>query len=254
MKHTFAAVEPSAQQTLDIFNGVWASKIPTPGETTSGTALLFDDFRVRWAVKQLAERGITLKDAHVLELGPLEGGHTKMLADLGVASVTAVEASTEAYLKCLVVKELLGLERVNFLFGDATRYLKTTDRRFQLGFACGILYHLVSPVEFIAELSKHCDSIYIWTQCWIPELVDRLPHYRGATFQAEVEGFRHTLHRNNYGDTEVHTQFWGGNAGFCYWMEPEQVVAAVKHFGFSNVTSEFNQNEWGALLQLVATK
>src|SRR5262249_54236068 len=40
----------------------------------------------------------------VLELGPLEGGHTKQMLDLGARSVLAIESSPEAFLKCLTVK------------------------------------------------------------------------------------------------------------------------------------------------------
>ncbi|HEY9155468.1 MAG TPA: class I SAM-dependent methyltransferase [Opitutaceae bacterium] len=254
MKWIYASEAPSEQQTLDLFKGQWASKIPTRSETTSGGALLFEDPRVGWALDRLNERGVSIDNAHVLELGPLEGAHTKALANRGAASVTAVEASSEAYLKCLVVKETLGLERVNFLYGDATKFLQTTDRRFKLGFACGVLYHLVSPVQFIAGLARCCDSAYLWTQCWDTEFVSRLPKRRGSSFQAEVEGFRHTLHRNDYGNIEALPQFWGGSAGYSQWMQPEEIIGACKHFGFRTVEFEQSHNTWGAVLQLVAVK
>jgi hypothetical protein len=254
MKWIYASGAPSEQQTLDLFKGVWASKIPTRAETISGDALLFEDPRVGWALDRLKEQGISIENAHVLELGPLEGAHTKALANRGAASVTAVEASSEAFLKCLVVKEMLGLERVNFLYGDATKFLRTTDRHFTLGFACGVLYHLVSPVEFIAGLAKCCDSAYLWTQCWDADFVKRLPGRRGSSFQSEIEGFRHTLHRNDYGNTDELAQFWGGSGTHGNWMQPEEIVGAFRHFGFKSVTFEQSQNTWGAILQLVAVK
>ena len=44
----------------------------------------------------------------VLELGPLEGAHTYQLHQRG-ANIVAVEASKQAYLKCLITKEIVGL-------------------------------------------------------------------------------------------------------------------------------------------------
>ena len=71
MKWIYASGAPSEQQTLDLFKGIWASKIPTRAETTSGDALLFEDPRVGWALDRLKEQGVSIENAHVLELGPL---------------------------------------------------------------------------------------------------------------------------------------------------------------------------------------
>ena len=78
---------PSVQNTLDIFPGEWASKLP--GDLSllnAGQSGLFEDARITWAVEQLG--GVTGQT--ILELGPLEAGHTYMLEKLGAASITAV--------------------------------------------------------------------------------------------------------------------------------------------------------------------
>ncbi|WP_228042676.1 MULTISPECIES: hypothetical protein [unclassified Tychonema] len=71
---------PSVQNALDIFQGEWASKLP--GDLSllnAGQSGLFDDARITWAVEQLGE----IKGKNILELGPLEAGHTYMLEITG---------------------------------------------------------------------------------------------------------------------------------------------------------------------------
>ena len=75
----------------------------------------------------------------VLELGPLEAGHSYLLERLGAAEIVGIEANTRAYLRCLVVKEILGLGRARFLCGEFVSYLRTSDRRFDLAVASGVL-------------------------------------------------------------------------------------------------------------------
>lgn len=41
-----------------------------------------------------------------------------MLEQAGAAEVVAVEANTRSFLKCLCIKEVLGMRAVRFLLGD----------------------------------------------------------------------------------------------------------------------------------------
>ena len=67
---------PSPQQTVDVFAGKWASRLPGKfADLRAGTNLLFDDPKIRWAKEKLGELGVSLSGSTVLELGPLEGGH-----------------------------------------------------------------------------------------------------------------------------------------------------------------------------------
>ena len=136
-KHFFG-IAPSAQNALDLFAGEWSSQPPSDRpELKAGATPLFDDPRIAWAHHRLMEMGLAngVRDRDVLELGPLEGGHTYLLDRLGVTSVTAVEANARAYLKCLIAKETFGMPRARFLLGDCLEFLRTTDRRFDVGFA-----------------------------------------------------------------------------------------------------------------------
>lgn len=119
----YVAGFPRAQKQLDLFAGAWTSTVPVPGEsTTSGPrADLFDDERLGWA---LAQAG-SIHGKRVLELGPLEGGHTFMLERAGAGEIVAIEALVPAFMRCLIVKNLLGL-RARFLLGDFVEFLRET--------------------------------------------------------------------------------------------------------------------------------
>jgi hypothetical protein len=250
---------PTPQAALDIFRGEWACRMPAElGPVTAGATPAFEnDPRVLWAVDRFAEFGIPVPGADVLELGPLEAAHTVALSRLGARSVTAIEANDHAFLKCLVVKELLGLTGVNFLFGDAVAYLRDTDRVFDIGFASGILYHSASPVEMIELLCRRSRTVFIWTHFWDPELNARVPEFgrrRDAVQPATHAGFAHTLHRHTYGPAVESNNFWGGPAPFAQWMEREEIAGALRHFGFTRQAVVYDENPNGSAMRIAAAR
>ena len=99
--------KPSQQNVLDIFQGEWSSQFPDEFQLTTepGRARLFEDGRVVWTEQVFG----SLADWKILELGPLEAGHSYMFQARGAEKVTAIEANTRSFLKCLCVKEILGL-------------------------------------------------------------------------------------------------------------------------------------------------
>lgn len=67
---------PSDQNVLDLFDNEWSSFVPGEGRVARpGTSLLFDDGRVTWLGEVLGG----FSGLRVLELGPLEVGHSTML-------------------------------------------------------------------------------------------------------------------------------------------------------------------------------
>ena len=105
---------PSAQLAIDLFEGEWTTEMPEHLGVQAGTLKLTQDPRIRWIIEQA--QGVDGLD--VLELGPLEAAHTYMLEQAG-AVVTAVESNTRAYMRCLIVKELLALRGSTFMLGDS---------------------------------------------------------------------------------------------------------------------------------------
>lgn len=127
---------PHPQNALDIFAGAWASTLPAPFEhLTAGRTSLFEDERIAWAIEQLG--GVA--GQRILELGPLEGGHTYLLHRAGAAEIVAIEANPQAYLKCLITKELLGVPAGRCVHGDFVVYLRETGERYDVVIASGVL-------------------------------------------------------------------------------------------------------------------
>jgi hypothetical protein len=206
LKAEYVNGAPSPQNSLDIFKGEWASKMPPPfQDLKAGESKLFDDERISWLGEVLG----TVSQMRVLECGPLEGGHTYMLEQLGAASILSVEANTRAFLRCLTVKELLGLSRSRFVLGDFVSYLRQGERH-DLVIACGVLYHLTNPVEAIALMSKVTDTLYVWTHYYDEAKIKArriLSHHFQEPSSAVHEGYQHSIHRQHY-------QLRLGNPGF----------------------------------------
>jgi hypothetical protein len=222
---------PSVQTAVDVFEGRWASDLaPVLGVSGTGQVPLFEgDDRPALAARAFGEDG-RLEGMDVLELGPLEGGHTFQLERLGARSVTAVEASVEAFLKCLIVKETLGLQRSRFLLGDVVQYLDSYPGRFDLVFCSGILYHMDDPVATIAAISKITDRCFVWTHYYDAANHNLQHHGREKT----TDGYTTNYWSHTYGDKS--RAFWGGNRSSAAWMEREGLLGAFRHFGFDELT------------------
>lgn len=165
----FEARAPSAQTAVDVFRNRWAYDFGSLlGVDGTGPNLLFtQDPRPKLAAEALGRDDY--RGMHVLEIGPLEAAHTYWLEQMGTESVTCVEASAEAWLKCLVVKELLGLSRSTFHHGNIVGFLRENSRRFDLVYCSGVLYHMADPVERIEAIAKATDACFIWTHVYSPE-------------------------------------------------------------------------------------
>jgi hypothetical protein len=225
---------PSPQAVLDIFAGEWASRLPPPYDgLRAGTAGLFDDERIRRAL----ERFGPLDGQSVLELGPLEGGHTYMVLQAGAERVVAVEGNSRHFLKCLVVKDLLALHRAEFRLGDFVAMLHAQPDEYDLVLAQGVLYHMVDPVELIALTAERGRRLALWTQYYDADCVARLPtrirrHFADAPEPAVTRGFNHEHHRFDYGFGRKLVGFYGGNQPHANWLSRDVLLKALEHFGW----------------------
>jgi hypothetical protein len=250
---------PSPQAALDIFQGEWSSQLPAPWQDLkAGNAGLFDDARITW----LAEQVGGLAHQSVLELGPLEAGHTYMMEKLGAAEIMAVESNTHAFLKCLIIKEILKLERSRFLCGDFIEFLRQLEAssQFQLCVASGVLYHMQNPAELIGLLANHCAQyLFIWTHYYDAEIVTHNPGLQAklpTATPSEYEGFKHTLHRYEYQAALEWSGFCGGSAPISAWMTRADIFGCLEHFGFTVQAVNFDHPEHanGPALALVAKR
>ena len=252
--HTVAA--PAPQTTVDLFAREWASRLPAPlQEVRAGTVPLFEDERIAWAIDAIGG----VDGLSVLELGPLEGGHTFMLQNAGARSVTAVESNGRAFLKCLVVKELLGLDRAHFLLGEATAYLSETTEEFDVCVASGILYHMTDPAALIEAISRRVDRLVLWTHYYDADVHrdNRLMQRKmKGSRRATHDGFEHTLHEHRYGASLRFAVFAGGTRSSANWLSRDDLMACLAHYGWTDIQIAFEQRDHphGPCLTLVARK
>lgn len=251
----FVVGAPSPQTTIDLIPGAWASRLPLPG-VTAGQAELFADTRVDWAIDALG--GVS--GLRCLELGPLDGGHSYMLERAGASQIIGVEANKDAYLKCLIVKELLGLQRCRFLCGDAIGYLQETEDRFDACWCAGILYHMVEPIKLIHLISQRASRLYMWTHYYdaarlTPDQPKGKPFADGQTSEAVYEGYHYRLHRHDYRGGARLRRFWGGTQPYSNWLTLEDLLGALEHFGWGEIRTQlYEEHQNGPAVDVVAVR
>ena len=236
---------PSAQSAVDIFASEWASAFPPPfEELRAGDAPLFEIGHVPWGVKALGG----VEGQRVVELGPLEGGHTYLLDRLGAGEVVSIEANTRAYLKCLIAKEILGIPSAHFQCGDAIAYLEeqvaSSTPKFDFCLASGILYHLKNPIRGLDLMTRSSDRLLLWTMYYDGDYINSRDELRGKFPTAtpmNYQGFEHTLHRQEYQQALNYKGFCGGSAADSAWLSRADIFRAIEHFGFEVVEVGFEE-------------
>ena len=237
----YVTVAPHAQNAVDIFKGEWSSRLPPELNVHAGEFLLFDDPRLRWALGVLGG----VRDRTVLELGPLEGGHTYILEKGGARQVTAIEANVRAYLKCLIVRELVGLQRARFLCGDFVKFLETNNQRFDIVLACGVLYHMTEPLRFLELVARATDRVVIFTHYYDEALIRGNPRTApnfGGGAEAAIRGFRCLIYPQRYGaDALASLGFCGGTELVSAWMTRQDILEALRHLGFTRIEASHEE-------------
>lgn len=172
------SLNPFAQHLLDVFAGEWSSRMPSDSglQTAPGNSLLFEDDRIRWAESQFGP----WTGQRILELGPLEGGHSYMLHRSGASEVHSVEANPRAFLKCLTIKELFELDTVKFILEECQEFLNRSTSDYDTVIACGILYHLMAPVAALSRIAELTDRLFLWTHHFEESAIRSRPELTGS--------------------------------------------------------------------------
>jgi hypothetical protein len=238
----FETRAPSMQNVADLFEGEWSSVLPEESGVAvhAGAMPLFDDARIAWAEKELGG----FADRNVLELGPLEAGHTYMIHQRGAREVVAVEANRRAFLKCLCVKELYGLSRAHFLLGDFVQYLAERSRTFDVAIASGVLYHMMEPIRVLDLLSQTADRLYIWTHYYDANALkgrNDIARKFGKHRQVEHSGRQYDVVDYGYKEALNWAGFTGGTEMGSRWVPRETIIGFLRDAGFQNIKINFDQ-------------
>jgi hypothetical protein len=240
----YIAEAPSDDLAISLFEGSWTSQLP--GRNGPGNNLLFDDIRIRWLIEKLGG----VERMNVLELGPLEGGHTWMLEQAG-AFVTAVEANQSAFMRCLITRNLLGMNS-KFVLGDFTRGLPR-ESRWDLVVASGVLYHLKSPEQLLEQIAEVTDRIFIWTHYFEPDgskwnagLDDKLnTKWRpDRTVVRSCSGIDVRLVPMYYEESVGWSGFCGGPDDLGNWIYRDDLLKLLEKLGFTRQEIAFDQPDF----------
>jgi hypothetical protein len=167
-----------------------------------------------------------------------------MLENMGASSILAIEANSRAYLKCLITKEILNLQRSRFLLGDFVSYLKETQDVYDACIASGVLYHMQNPAELIHLIAQKTKKMMIWTHYYDPETNNPDVNVRfSKVITQEYQGFNHTLYKHPYQNLAAHstTGFCGGTTHFSMWMSRQDILSCLKYFGFERLEVHFEK-------------
>lgn len=227
---------PSAQNALDIFAGEWSSKFPENLKlmTLPGFAPLFEDFRITWA-NTLFDG---FADKKVLELGPLELGHSYMLHQLKAQRIDCIEANTRAYLKCLIVKELLSVDRVHLMLGDFVEHLRQTSESYDWVVASGVLYHMKDPLELLELISHRATRILLWTHYYDEDSVvssEKLARKFGPPELVVRNGVEVQIARYEYQEALNWSGFCGGSAEYSMWVAKDSLIKYLGALGYDDI-------------------
>jgi len=246
---------PSPQTAVDIFAGNWLSDLSKVCAVvgTGDYDLFVADARPKQAAKALGNKDGRLDGMSILELGPLEGAHSYQLEQLGAASIVGIETNVDAFLKCLIIKEILNLNRSHFMFGDALEFLTKTEDRFDIVFCSGILYHMRDPVTVIKAICNVTNKSFVWTHYYNDERGN--VEGRRTQRQVSIYGFDATYYELEYSNRE-NNAFLGGNDDLRAWMTRDDILACFKYFGLDQIIpfDDVPLNPNGACLTFAASR
>ncbi|MGF6923391.1 class I SAM-dependent methyltransferase [Paraburkholderia sp. 40] len=242
---------PSHELACSIFEGSWSSDVPGIG---LGDVPAFNDHRIHWLETQCGGFG----GKSILELGPLEGGHTYMMARAGASNILSIESNSKAFLKCLIVQNALKFN-AQFMYGDFRPMLAKRERRFDLILASGVLYHMTDPVALLSDMARASDSICIWTHYYDPNLAGtnaRMKRHVSPDPTHTRFGDRLVeTHRHDYLEFLTNEKFAGGSAPYSQWMTRDSLLGVLEDLGMTAITgTEEFDHEAGAHILVFATR
>lgn len=241
---------PSSRNALDLFAGRWSTDIP--GYPGYGAGEHFNAPLITAFLKGAGD----VTGWRILELGPLEAAHTHMLATAG-ADVTAIEANTGAYLKCLIVKEVMEF-KARFLLGDFTSFVASTTERFEAVVASGVLYHMEKPAELLRDLARISKSIALWTHYFEDEPL-RARGMRHKFAEQPViqmhDGLAVEVWEQRYLEATQWGGFCGGPTKISNWLTRRGLFDLLQHNGFTvTVTDDDRDHQHGPAIGLLAKR
>lgn len=242
---------PVSENAFNIFENEWSSVIPGVG---LGVSELFNDNRVNFFIEECG--GIQGKS--VLELGPLEGGHTYMLSNAGAKKIVSIESNIVSFLKCLISKNAFNIN-AEFLLGDFNSYLKNNTDRYDLLVASGVLYHMLDPIQLLVDMCKVSNGIGIWTQYYCSEIIagrkDLSKKFDVNPIKFSVNGETYDMYKQSYLEALSWGGFCGGSEAHSYWITKDTLISVIENCGMKvKVLNDDRHHQNGPAITLYASR
>jgi len=183
---------------------------------------------------------VPLNDLRVLEVGCFEGIHTVGLCQFS-KSVTAVDVRPWNVVKTLTRLACHGASAKVFVH-DVER-LHDELGHFDVVFHCGVLYHLLNPVEHLLALGRICRRVFLDTHI----------------ARDEVELISHQVHGSSYqGAYHVEggwSDAFSGRHSKSLWLTLDSLKAALTRSGFHRLDLwEMREERNGPRIALLADR
>ncbi len=215
------------QSAFDAAKG-WTTQFEIGGKKYGGEVdILTNDPRLLWHLEQIG--GCAGK--RILELGPLEGAHTKMMIDAGAGYVLGIEGNAECYKRCLIIKEVFNLQYVDFYLADFCDFISEFKyNKFDFISAAGVLYHQTNPVKLIYDMARITDTVLVWSQ------VANASKPSNENSQIIHDGKAYNGKINNYNGIRGKLQsYCGGLNDTAFWLYKEDMLRCFRDAGFTNI-------------------
>ncbi len=223
---------PCAQNVIDVLPG-WNGALPNSAGAIAGKVDLRNDPRILWAMEQFG--GIA--GLKILELGPLEASHTFMLESHGAALIHSVEANKLAFLRCLVVKELMGMKVSKFFLGDCQKWLENSGETYDFIIASGIFHQVQDPVRLLEFIALRTPAFFLSTP-YASDTIRRANDQEPNASTGTVEK-RHGLQLRYY---ERSYRGAASDEGVpepvdetCRLFERDDILALIRVLGFDDI-------------------
>ena len=99
------------------------------------------------------------KDKTVLEIGPNDGVHTKLISKQSPKYLELIEPNLGRF------DTLNQIENVDNIIVDDAFFVLSTKQAFEVVVCCGVLYHLHSPLYLLELITNNCTPDYIILDC-----------------------------------------------------------------------------------------
>jgi hypothetical protein len=182
----------------------------------------------------------------IADLGSLEGGFALACARKG-AEVLGLEARRANFDKLLLLKEHFDLPKLKFELGDVKDFRAERYGKFDAVLALGILYHLDSPVEWLAQVAETTETALVIDSHFAPADKDALRRVApglSALSDIEEKVYQGLVYRGRWftefpPNSDREANLWASYSNWrSFWLTKESLVRAVRDAGFPLVLEQ----------------